>query len=260
MSTDFSQDPQDNPYASPEAESMAGAEGVAGVTPRRTSMDYMQAYTYIFEHPKWVVTVLLLGLLQIVPILGALVLYGYVFEVVAVLAFGRAQYPEFNFDRFGPYLLRGLWLFLVGLMVQVVSWVITAIVGIILGIVGATLGEEVAMVMMIMVQIFSIGIGLALAFFMVPALIRVGLSNELGEAFNFGWIMDFVSKMWLEQLLAGLFFMITAMVLMMLGMLALCVGMLFAIPIAALAYAHLCFQLYQIYLSRGGQPVAISTK
>lgn len=260
MSTDFSQDPQDNPYASPVAESMATPAGPAGVTPRRTSMDYMQAYTYIFDNPKWVVTVLVVGLFQIVPILGVLVLYGYVFEVVAVLAYGRAQYPEFNFDRFGPYILRGLWLFLVALMFQVASWVISGVVGFALGLIGVALGEEAAMLTMILAQAFGAVLGFALAFFMVPAFIRVGLSNELGQAFNFGWIMDFVSKMWLEQLLAGIFFMISAMLLMMLGILALCVGMLFAFPIIFMAYGHLCFQLYQIYLSRGGQPVPIATK
>ncbi|MEX1041283.1 MAG: DUF4013 domain-containing protein [Pirellulaceae bacterium] len=260
MSTDFSQDPQENPYASPEAESMAGAEGVAGVTPRRTSMDYIQAYTYIFEHPKWVVTVLLLGLLQIVPILGLLVLYGYAFEVVAVLAYGRAQYPEFNFDRFGPYLLRGLWVVLTMICYQLIVvgvYVLTIILGAIAtAVAGDTIGGLVVVMGLFLYFVTSIGI----AFVMVPALIRVGLTNEISEGFRFDWIKDFVSKMWLEQILAGLFLAITSWLLGFVGTLLLCVGLLFAMVIIAMASGHICFQLYQIYLSRGGQPVAISTK
>lgn len=259
MTTDFSQDPQDNPYASPDAQSMAGSAGAAGATPRRTSMDYMQAYTYIFEHPKWLVTVLLLGLLQIIPILGLLVLYGYTFEIVAVLAYGRAQYPEFNFDRFGPYILRGLWLFLTALIFQIGVWIVLAVLGVIAAVVGNTIGEAAGTIVLMGAQLVNFVMSIALAFIMMPALLRVGLTNEIGQAFNFDWIKDFVSKMWLEMILAGLFMWITSLVLFMVGILALCIGILFAFAILGMAYGHICFQLYQVYLSRGGQPVPIST-
>lgn len=260
MSTDFSQDPQDNPYSSPEAESMAADQPVDRLTPRRTAVDYMQAYTYIFENPNWVMNVLILALLVIVPILGAIVMYGYVFEVIAVLAYGRARYPDFSFDRLGPYLLRGLWVILTMFIFQMVVVLAYGLLVAAAGVAGAALGEGAGAAMFLLALLIYMVLLIAMAFIWVPAVIRVGLSNELSEAFKFDWIKDFVSKMWVEQLLAGLFLMVSAMLLSMVGFFALCVGVLFASALVSMAFAHLNFQLYQVYLSRGGQPVAISTK
>jgi hypothetical protein len=61
--------------------------------------------------------------------------------------------------------------------------------------------------------------------------------------------------MWLDTLLAILFMMVTSMVIVMVGFLACCIGVFFAQPIVLLAYAHILYQLYAIYLTRGGMPV-----
>jgi len=40
-----------------------------------------------------------------------------------------------------------------------------------------------------------------------------------------------------------------------LGTLAFCVGLYAAVAVATLAWSHLAYQLYSVYLSRGGTPV-----
>jgi uncharacterized membrane protein len=62
---------------------------------------------------------------------------------------------------------------------------------------------------------------------------------------------------WRERLLSALFLLLTVFVLDIVGLLALCVGILFVGPIVALAIVHLTYQLYAVYLSRGGTPVPI---
>jgi hypothetical protein len=90
---------------------------------------------------------------------------------------------------------------------------------------------------------------------MMAMILRSGLAQEFGAAFQFDWISDFISRMWLEMLLAGLFMIVTAFVLEVVGLLALCIGIFFVLPLIVLAAAHILYQLYMIYLARGGMPV-----
>jgi uncharacterized membrane protein len=87
--------------------------------------------------------------------------------------------------------------------------------------------------------------------------LRSGLARDFASGFDHRWVADFMSTMWREQLLSALFLLLTVFVLDIVGLLALCVGILFVGPIVALAIVHLTYQLYAVYLSRGGTPVPI---
>jgi hypothetical protein len=108
---------------------------------------------------------------------------------------------------------------------------------------------------MLLMSVVVIALSLGLNLFMVPLIMRAGLSQDFAETFNFAWIKDFVRKMWLDTLLAILFLMVSSMIVVMLGYLACCIGVFFAQPIVLMAYAHILYQLYAIYLTRGGTPV-----
>ena len=69
--------------------------------------------------------------------------------------------------------------------------------------------------------------------------------------------MDFVKKTWVELILSILFIQFSGMILMMLGLLAFCIGAYAAMAIMLLAQSHLWYQLYMLYLSRGGRPVPL---
>jgi hypothetical protein len=261
--------PLPNPYASP-----LPATPIADfpVNVSQSRMEYMRAYQYIFDNPNWVQTILYLGLLYIaaaIPMVGMViqVLYlGFQFEIIEwLLKTQGRQYPTFDFNRFGDYLGRGIWPFLANL---VASFVLLPIIYIGMGIgilaVGSVIsaaGEDagpaigIALGSVIFVVLMA-GMFLAM-FLMVGMILRAGLSQDFASAFQFNWIMDFCKRMWLEMLLSGLFLMATGFALSVLGLLALCVGLLFTMPLVLLASAHILYQLYVVYLSRGGMPVPI---
>jgi hypothetical protein len=54
-----------------------------------------------------------------------------------------------------------------------------------------------------------------------------------------------------------LFLAVSSMVVMFLGMMAFCVGMYPAMAIVMLARAHAEYQLYELYLARGGEPIPL---
>ena len=270
MSTPFASGP--NPYASPIMP--AAPPPIVPLGPLPTSMEYLRSYGFIFENPNWLSTVLLLALcwlIAFIPGIGIivnLVFLGYQFEVVDwLLRTHGQQYPGFDFGRLGDYVMRGLWPFLVYLVAVFVALpvlYIAAIIGFLaVGGIASAVGDDAGAVLG-----FILGAGgfllFAAAFFTVmiyisAMVLRSGLSQDFASAFQIAWINDFVRRMWVELVLAGLFLWATMTVLEILGILALCVGLFFALALVTLAFAHILYQLYAVYLSRGGIPVSPTT-
>ena len=90
---------------------------------------------------------------------------------------------------------------------------------------------------------------------MTPIFLRAGLMQEFGGAFNFGFVKDFIRRMWVEMLLGHLFFLVTSPIVMLAGAAICCVGMYPATVLVILAQAHFMFQLYELYLVRGGEKI-----
>jgi hypothetical protein len=59
------------------------------------------------------------------------------------------------------------------------------------------------------------------------------------------------------MILGILFFIVASMVLAPLGLIACCIGILAVGPILQLAHGHLLFQVYSLYLARGGTEIPI---
>jgi len=193
---------------------------------------------------------------------------GYQFEVIeALLAAQGGRYPDFSFDRFADYLVRGLWPFLVQL---VASLVVAPLIGFLVaipvlilvaiaGAAGKESGPAVIAVGLPLLLLVLVPLSVAISVVLVPLMLRAGLAQDFVEGFKFSWLTDFLKKMWLETFLALLFIAVTAMVLSIAGMLACYVGMFFVMPVIFLAQAHMYYQLYLLYLSRGGMAVQRKT-
>jgi hypothetical protein len=269
MTTPFAQDP--NPYAASAIPPAQAPAPIVPAGPLPDRLDCMRAYNYIFENPNWFTSVLLMGVIwlaAIIPGVGIILqlfFIGYQFEVIDwLLKTQGRQYPTFEFGRFGEYLNRGLWPFLVNLVttfvlvpVIYIGMIISvlAIAGI-ASLAGDDLGPIIGMVLGSIGLVAFLAVIFVVMFYMVAMLLRSGLAQDFGSAFHFVWIQDFVRRMWSDMLLAGLFMVATALVLELLGLLAFCIGILFVLPLIMLAGAHLLYQLYAIYLSRGGMPVS----
>lgn len=252
----------ENPYQ-PQGEAFAAAPGVSPFRPQK--MDYTGAYGYVFQSPNWVANIFFMLIAQLIPVVGPIIAIGYQFEIVeALLRDPRRVYPDFDWGKFVQYLTRGIWPFLVGLIVGLVvaPFFLVAWFGMLL-IAGplASGGNDAAAAIGIMVVvggwIVAILLMLVLQFVVLGFQIRAGLAQDFAASFNFGWVRDFLASVWLEMLLAMLFLAVTGWVLIVLGLLAFCVGAWLAMAWVLLAQAHIYFQLYRLYLARGGMPVPL---
>lgn len=244
-----------NPYSSPPA-----SGGIQPPMRPVVGMDYMRMITYVFENPNWFMNLLLAVLCSLIPVIGKIVVMGYMYEsTITLIADGGNRYPDFNFGRFGDYLMRGLWPFLVSLVLAIALIVVLGLAIAGAGVVGSALGENAGQALSSMVIFIIAIISPVLALAILPMLFRSALTLDFAQGFDVEWSKNFISKVWLEMLLGILFLYVASIVLGMIGFIACCVGLFFVGPILSLAYANLMFQLYSLFLIRGGTPVTIKT-
>jgi len=242
-----------NPYTSPPA-----SGGIQPPTRPITGMDYMRMITYVFDNPNWFMNVLLGALCMLIPVIGKIIVSGYEFEAtIMLIAEGGSRYPDFDFNRFGDYLMRGLWPFLVGLALSVVLMIAIGILFGAAAIFGSIAGESAGQAVFGLLIFALVIISPVIALVVQPMLLRAALTLDFMQAFEFEWVKDFLTKVWVELLLGLLFWIVAANILAMIGALACCVGLFFVGPIMMLAQGHLLFQVYSIYLNRGGTPIPI---
>src|SRR4051812_34948383 len=80
-------------------------------------MNYIASISDFFKSPHWLMNLLLGGVCVLIPIVGPIVLLGWL-----ITGFWARQnqafetFPPFDFSHFGKYLERGLWPFLVTLV------------------------------------------------------------------------------------------------------------------------------------------------
>lgn len=234
-----------------------------------TELDYLRSLQFITENPKWLQNVLFLAVCQMLPVVGPLLISGYQFEVAESLLHRTRSgtYVDFDFDRFKDYLLRGLWPFLVTLVCSMILtfplgilWMVTIFA--FLATTGKPNGPPSELAILGFACVFFAVLVLSIAFnvLLVPLLLRAGYSQDFGQAFNFQFAKNFLALMWKETLLATLFLAVISIPLFFAGMLLCFVGVYFTVSILMLAYAHLIdYQLYALYLSRGGEPIPLKS-
>jgi hypothetical protein len=248
------------------------SRSAATFDPPQHSLDCFQSFQFIFANPKWLTNLLLVSVCHFIPVVGPLVVVGYQFEVAESLLYQnrRNGYREFDFNKFADYLTRGLWPFLATLIASIALMVPMAILWVsmwmlmMVAVAGAgaqKVGPEAGIlfvapivVMGIVVFVLSLGFHVLL----IPLQLRAGYSQDLGEAFHFGFAIDFLRVMWKEIVVAMIFLAVCSVPLMLAGILFCFVGVYFTLSMVLLAHAHLIdFQLYSIYLSRGGEPIPL---
>ena len=235
-------------------------------------MKYIEAYRFPFRSANWLPNLMCCLVAALVPIAGPMVLLGYQFEIIEALHLRGKQddYPDFDLNRLMKYLLRGAWPFLAQLIVALPI----ALLGVIPFMVcyfgflismspaggsgnssatpvwGALWGASY--LFLILLQVVAMVVTL-------PLVLRAGLMQDFGAAFNWGYVRDFLRRMWATAFLAELFLVFSALVLTLLGFLV-CVGWLFVAPLVQLAQAYLFWELYEEYLRRGGTELALQVQ
>jgi hypothetical protein len=234
--------------------------------PSRTGLQYIEAYSFWFNHPNWLINLLLVTVCQIIPIVGPIVVLGYEYEVIlAKLRRTTRTYPELDFGRFTDYLSRGVWPFLVqliqGLVIGPVMAVVFFLVFMLAGLGAAAQGPKgepaiFLLVIPVMLVLFTFFVTLS-ALVMTPLVLRAGLTQDLGKAFDWAFVKDFMHRVGWETVYAHGFLMLSAWVALLIGSLLCCVGAYPATSLILLAHTHLNWQLYELYLARGGMPIPL---
>jgi Protein of unknown function (DUF4013) len=236
-------------------------------------MNYSASVSDFFKSPKWMMNLLLGGVCVLIPIVGPMVVLGWlVTGFWARQDQGFETFPDFDFSHFGKYLERGLWPFLVAFVASMaVSIVMVPLVWLLMVptmlIGGLSSGDHnsnaagcfgvFAVILMMLVWAVVL---VALMLVLVPLKIRASLTQDFAKSFDFGFVKRFVALTWKEMVLSSLFVMGTGLLFFGLGMVVFCVGVYFATVLVYFSWTHLHKQLYALYLSRGGEPVPFSPK
>lgn len=218
--------------------------------PARPSFDFVRPLAFVFDDPRWMPKILLGGLfvLASVFIIGAFFLYGYLARLVRNVIDGQ-QHPLPEWDDLGDFFVEGFKLFAVGL-VYVIPIALLVAVLIVPTAILSNIGDNDAMrnfggaaASCVWCLIFPFG--LALAAWLPAALLMVVTSGKFSAAFEFGHIARFIRANAGNYVLAIVVWLV-ARFAAGLGVLLLCVGVIFTYFWAFAVGAYAMGQVYRI--------------
>jgi hypothetical protein len=220
-------------------------------------MDYFGALGVAFRSPRWGINLLSGSILLFLPIVGPLVLLGYMGSVVDILMKDpRAAPPEFDWDQFVPYLTRGFWF----LLPTLVAWLAMLPVWLLVALPPALipafhLEGPVVLLPVSLMGLLAIGVAIATILVITPLGLRALVLQDFSATFSVAFINDFIRRVWAETLLATLFLGLAGFFLGLFGMALCCVGFYPASVVQMYAQWALTAQLYRLHLQRGGMPI-----
>ena len=152
-------------------------------------MDIGLAFSYAFRDPQWVKKALIAVVMLIIPIIGWLILYGYVLAIARRVTLGiEPSLPEW--DDFGAFLSLGFR----GAVVGVVWSIPALVISVCQSIVGALpTGREndalsAVAVVAVCLGCLSLLVGAAINYLMPLPLTRLAATDRVASAFAFGEI------------------------------------------------------------------------
>ena len=225
-------------------------------------MRYIASLTDYTKSPRWGMTLLLETVCVLIPYVGGMVLYGYHLRSL-MREHDHPDQPRdaFEFEDFIDYLTIGLWPFLVGLVVSLVMMPLLMVVMIPFYVVIFTGADEPIIVIMVIAMVaIMVPLSLIMGVIATPMTLASALQQNFAAGFRMDFIKDFLSKMWMECLLAQLFMGFAGFVLSIGGMLACYVGLFPAMVLILFMNVHLSLQLYYLYLERGGKPLEVDAR
>lgn len=225
-------------------------------------MNFLRAYTVFFQNPNWPKNLLLMSVTALIPYVGVIVLMGYGADFMALLtANPNAVPPNYDFNSFGRYLKRGLWPFLVSLVLGLLLIPFFVLYMILFVVVAVIAGNNNAPDLIPFLNCCGMLLWLPaillLNIITVPVLIRAVFLQDFKAAFNLAFAKDFLKRTFGAVLLEQLFVIASSVVLGIAGMLVLCVGLYAAVALVTLAQYILMWMLYDLYLQRGGTPLQV---
>ncbi|NJN15013.1 MAG: DUF4013 domain-containing protein [Oscillochloris sp.] len=211
-------------------------------------MDLARAFSYVLDDEQWIVTVLIGGLLLLVPILGPIMLTGFMLEAARNVAAGNPR-PLPRWDRFGEKFIDGLY----GIIIQIVynlpvilfSCLLACIA--VVAVIGGTSEEEIG-ILMAGLSLCIMPVVLLLSIVLQPvtlaALARYVQTGSLSETLKVGDVVQITRSdlgawvvLWLLQILCSF--------VGSLGSALLVIGVFFTMFYSQAVFGHLLGQTVQ---------------
>ena len=221
-----------------------------------------RAIKSVFSGPNWPSNLLWLTISALLQsfFVGQIFLFGYGASLLQARAGlpGRNS-PDIDSNRLGDYFMLGLWPFLVYLVASlIVSIVLTVPFMILLAIfmaVGFQVGSAGGLVVLMLAFPLTLVLSILMAILLGPITIRAMICQDFQKAFDIGWCVSFIKLTFWEVVVSTVVFMAFGLAIYIAGLAMLCVGIAPAIGILSGAAMHLLAQWYELFLSRGGEPV-----
>ena len=222
-------------------------------------MQYGKAYGYFLNREGGATSTLLASLAlastAVIPVVGQLVFLGYQAEVTEDLEHDPAleDHDDFSFDNLVRYLKRGVWPFLMHLIVGAIAAVGLVAAIAVGGVVAWSLEAPwvaVAAYFVLLTPVLFLS-----SLFSLPLVLHTQLTGELRVGAAFAFASRFLGKLWGQCLVTLFVHFLISGVLTTVGLLCCCVGVYPATVVVMMAQDHLSVQLYRLYLAEGGEPV-----
>jgi len=224
-------------------------------------MRYWRSITSFFDHPKWGMSLLCMTVCVLIPIVGPLVIIGYLAGVIARQTSGDQGPDEaFDFGRFGDYLSQGWQAFLVSLLLGLILAPLS-MAAMLPTIAGVVLMEQspAAGVALVLLGVALYVLALAATMLLsMPLILRAALTQSFSEGLRIGWAWRFGQRVGFQLGGAILFMVFVGTLLMIAGYACCFVGVYPAMVLLMYAQWHLLGQLHRLHLQRGGEPIPIA--
>lgn len=221
-----------------------------------------RALKSIFNGPNWTSNLLWLTIAALLQsfVVGSIFLFGYGASLLRARAgLPDRNSPDIDSNRLGDYFMQGLWPFLVYLVASLVASIILAIplgfLFVILAVIGAQFGEAGGLLVIVFMIPLVFFMTISMVILLGPVTIRAMICQDFQRAFDIGWCISFVKLTYREMIISSIIFSILGIGVYVIGFAMFCVGIFPAIGLLTGAMMHLLAQWYELFLSRGGEPV-----
>ena len=218
-------------------------------------MDIGKAFTFVFDDESWITKLLIGGVLLFIPILGWLVVLGWMLEIGRRVLRGDAEVLP-DWDDFSTYLVRGLKAAIVSLVYYLPYILLSSCSQMPRFIDAGQSGEALSAVIAIVAgtaSCINIFYSIFMAIILPAALMRFTMhDDDIAAGLAFGEILSMVKENLSTYLIVFLGGFIVS-IIVPLGLLAVCVGILITFPYGAAVMGHLYGQSYAV--ATGGSTV-----
>ena len=222
-------------------------------------IDFGAACMDLFKTEKKWITLLLLSVCILIPVVGQMVMLGYLFRRHVG---ERAGIPaaDFDFTHFGEHLKAGLWPTVCSLVASLfmIPLIMIAMVPMFLAPILAPENEVIIAVAILLGVFLYMATILITVILIAPIQLRSGMMMDFKAGFSKTFAFDFLKKVGGSLFLWWLVLTVLVVPLAMVGYLALFVGVYVVITWSQVTMMHLLFQHYDLYLSRGGTPIEVN--